>query len=260
MDADMVLVAERFALRVDGDETDLGRVERVDAVVGRTAGVGRLAGVKNFLADEAVRRAADVGLDRRLLLAFGRRGVLHDHHVDVVHQAAVNELLFAAEHFDLPLAAQPAAVAHLDELLGGHGHQRHVAAQFVHDAAVVQRVGHAGQRGDHAVMPAHVRGARLGIGEGAVGHAECVQLAHHRDLQLLFLAADLRDHARDALFVGRRVPQGFENFFDLLRRLELLPARLGLGENAVAQRRDPVAIPIDDPARQVFQFLFRHEI
>ena len=34
MDADMVLVAERFALRVDGDETDLGRVERVDAVVG----------------------------------------------------------------------------------------------------------------------------------------------------------------------------------------------------------------------------------
>ena len=59
MDANVVLIAEGLADRVDARERDVGRIERIDPLVGCATGVARASDVADELRDHPVVRAAD---------------------------------------------------------------------------------------------------------------------------------------------------------------------------------------------------------
>ena len=98
MHADGVLVPERLAEGVDGHEPDLGGVERVDAQVGRAAGMRGLADIARELAHAPVVRQRHAGL--AVLRARGE--VNHHREVHVVEVAEAEQLGLAAQELERP--------------------------------------------------------------------------------------------------------------------------------------------------------------
>ena len=191
VDPDMILIPEGLALGVDRHQPQHRRVERVDAVIGRGAGVGRLALVVDELDGEAVAHRG------RARPETGSRdgAVLHDADVDIIKLAEANEFLLSAEEPELSLFPEFVAIGDLHILLGRNAHEDDVAVELLHQAGVVQRVGDRRDGSELRVVAAGVDGAGRRIGVGMVGHQDRVELTHDGDADIRVRALIRIDHA-----------------------------------------------------------------
>ena len=252
MDADVILVPEGLALGVHRHQPQHRRVERVDALEGGRAGVRRLALVVDELDGEAVADGGRAGLE-----AGGRhRAVLHDADVDIVELAEADKLLLSAEEPELALLPQLVAVGDLHVLLGGDAHEHDVAVELVHQTRVVQGEGDRRDGGELRVVAAGVDRAGDRVRVRVVRHEDRVQLAHHGDAEHGPRALEGLDDAGIGDARPRLPAEAPEQRSELLRRLVLLEAELGLSGHGIGEGEDVVSARVDRRAGQFFQFFF----
>ena len=242
VDADRVVVAEGLAQRIDPRERDLGRVERVDAHMGRAAGVRRAPDEARRLAEAAVVGARNT---RRTVLG-PRRGVDHHRQVDVVQVAQTQQLALAAEEFESPFANLVEPPLEVAAFLGRDGHQGETASQMLERPGRHETDRGADQARDLSVVAAGVNRARRGIGLGMAGDNERVELAQERERRPWSLAAGhVGAHAREGEPGPRRQTELAKLRLDEGRGSRLLEAELRVAADRFSDLDDLIGVALD---------------
>ena len=164
----------------------------------------------------------------------------HHRHIDVVEGAQPDELLLAGHQPQLALLVQIPAVLDVDELLGGHRHQRHVAGQGVPDVRRHEPDGNAEHHAYLAVVATRMGRARLRVGMGVLQHSKRVELANHGDRGARPAAAEVTLDPRegDASLVGNA--QLVELLANVAGGLDLVEPRLRVIEDGPRDVDEPV--------------------
>src|SRR5262249_50805849 len=178
MNAYSVFIAVRLALGMDGGHGNHGGVERVDALMWRSASMRRPAEQANMFGNEANVRAP---IGDSAVFGLGARSVRHHGEIDVIEGTQANKLWLATEKLEFPLPAQLIAIGDLNVLLSRHGQQRHPPCQLGQHAGLLEPYPHRQHHGNLTVMSAGMRGSSSGVSMRMLQHFERVEFAHHRN-------------------------------------------------------------------------------
>ena len=196
------------------------------------------------LAAEAYRfcnKAEAVAIHKAGRLRAVRLRVYHHGTGKSVKEAFLQKFQLSAQLLQFSRPAELLAVLQIDKLLSRNGKERHISAQCVRNAAVLQRIRNAEQFGNLNAMSAGMCRPGTGIGIGAVGSQNRVQLPDHANPLLpVTRGKQLRSHARQCHapdIVQSQRPHPFfhkrRGFFLTESQLRRSPNRIGIAVNTI---------------------------
>src|SRR5213593_660844 len=257
VNADRVLVAEGFPQRVDRGERELRRVERVDAHVGRAAGVRRAPDEARRLSEPSV---VGPGNTREAVLGT-RRGVDHHCQVDVVQVAEAQQLALSAQELEAPRANLVEPPFEVAALFGGDGHERHAARETVHGPGPHEADRRAHKPRDLGVVAARVDRAGGPIRLRVSGDHESIELAHEGKRGAGPRAAGgIGPHPRDREPGPRGEAELSKLRLHQRRRPQLLEAELRVAPDRLPDGDDLVGMALDRFVDAVLELFPGHRL
>ena len=254
VDADMVLVAEGLAQRVDRVDAGDRGIKRVDAEMRSRRRVGLLALVAQHEDAEAV---AAVGDGEAAPVRVVAR-VDHHAHIYVVEHAEADELLLAAVVDQLAALAHLGAASDLYELLSGQPEEGYGARKLLHQPGLGESRGHRVDGGNLEVVTAGVRRAGILHRERMLAADYAVELADDGDLRPLRAARHVGAEPRAREAARNVEAEPLERRRELVRGARLKKSELRVRRDIVRESLRLILNGIHRFAKQLLEFVLVH--
>jgi hypothetical protein len=251
-DADHVLLAESFALRVDRAQGNGRRLQCIDPQMRRTPRMRRATDEADTLDQRAIVRVTDA---RQAIIRAARRMGDGDH-VDIVELTQPDQLGLSQDEFQLTARATGKSLLNRNALLGRNSEKHDIAVEFVHDC--LQAQSRADHGGNLRIMPATMRSSCFGIGHRTVGDQQTVHLAQDADGQRASAPFHPRLHTGECETGTVLQPHVGKLIGNVGCCFRLTKPNLGMRQDVLADGDDTIGLPVDLRAHAGLELFLGH--